>query len=697
MTSLQRLPLFSIGLLSAILLLVSIQLHSQTQNGARRTVDNADYSSLMLVVDRNGFAKVNLWLPAKLDDPSRLQRALMQAVNFPMKFDEPPKAVSAEQADESLEEIGAASWTFIKGRSEQSLSNQGMKSTTRITLQPLKDELRAAGMKRLLIGIMFEDPDAEVVLAGGTKVGPANGNLSLNYFNSEVNLEAPKTAAIEFSFGYSGADISRRCIPLAAFILFAALLTLWQRRSALKLQEQLVEMWGRYFHFWQLLMSLIWLVWIPICAWTRLNNVISFEIGRDRRLTVETLNIALYLLPPLFTLCLCHLLSKPVYDRVSGVEWSPRDVMKRAIATNAVSLLPLFIILIVLGMFTLGSRFTGVFLILAGVAWLLSLGLVNRVFRFSVYAVSAGEFRNRIFEMAHKAGVAVKQVYVLPESSSQLSNAFARSDNAVMITASLLKNLSKREVDAIMAHEIGHLKEKHPQIRGHITLGAIIVTNLVASSLSSVINLPRSAAVIFSFAMLASMLILHFVSRSNERHADAIAIGLTADPESFISGLSRLSRLNLMPLNSGSWGQSLETHPRTMNRLQDIARVHGVSEQRFHELLHDPAAEDRYSTAGVESGKAFSTDFKKKRTTRVALAMMALLWFFPALLTLLLARMNLQGLAQWMVYFAGAIITFLLYLIEKNFVTALGFRRPAHALRKKLAQQGFVDAARQGA
>src|SRR5947208_15440097 len=123
-------------------------------------------------------------------------------------------------------------------------------------------------------------------------------------------------------------------------------------------------------------------------------------------------------------------------------------------------------------LFSVCSFCVVVFLMLAGVACLLSLGLVNRVFRFSVYAVSAGEFRNRIFEMAHKAGVAVKQVYVLPESSSQLSNAFARSDNAVMITASLLKNLSKREVDAIMAHEIGHLKEKHPQIRGHITLGA---------------------------------------------------------------------------------------------------------------------------------------------------------------------------------------------------------------------------------
>jgi Zn-dependent protease with chaperone function len=48
----------------------------------------------------------------------------------------------------------------------------------------------------------------------------------------------------------------------------------------------------------------------------------------------------------------------------------------------------------------------------------------------------------------------------VPEAKAQMSNAFARSDRAVMITASLLKHLSKREVDGIIAHEIGHLKEK---------------------------------------------------------------------------------------------------------------------------------------------------------------------------------------------------------------------------------------------
>ena len=700
MTPRQQLRRVSLSLLTAILLLAAVQSRSQTAAPAGKAPGKDDVSSVMLIVDRDGFARVHLWLTAKLDDPTKMRQALTQSLNFPVTFEEKAENVSEDDDAASLDDVaGGTPWTFVRGRSARSLFSRGTKSTTRMDFQPLMGQLRSVGIKRLSIGLMFEDPDAEVALAGGAQAGPTTGLLSRNFYHAEINLDAPTTSGIEFSFGYSLTDILRRSVPLFVFILLTSILTLWMRRSALRKQKDTAEMWGHYFHFWQLLTSLIWLIWIPICASTGLSEVVSFVVGHDRTVMVRIFNISIYLLPPLFVLCLCHVLSKPVYDRVRGVEWLPRDVMRRAIATNAISLLPLFIILIVIGMHNGGSRFTGLFLIGAGAVWLLSLGFVNRLFRASVQAVSSGELRDRIFELAHKAGVPVKQIYVLPDSTSQLSNALASSSNAVMITASLLKHLSKREVDSIMAHELGHLKEKHPQVRGYITLGAIFVTNIVAWAMSSLINLPRSGPVIFSLALLTSILIMHFVSRSNERHADAIAISLTGDPESFISGLAKLCRLNLMPLNSGSWGQSLESHPRSLKRLQDIARTHGISEQRFQELLDAPfTAEGGYSTLNAEDapGRAFSSDYKRKRLSQVVLAMLAMLLLLPVAVSLLLAQMPLQGWSKWAAYAGGAVITFGLYLIEKNFVTTRGYRRPAQAVRHKLEQQGFGDAGREG-
>jgi STE24 endopeptidase len=704
MLSRQILRAYSVALVTTTLLLASAHSQSQSHDAALKTSHKPAYSSLMLVVERNGFARVTVWLPARLDDPIKFRQAIRQSVSFPIKFDdssaESSKQISDDDELESLEEVtGSREWTFINGSSDQSLSNQGMKSTTQLTLKPLEEELRSAGINRLSIGIMFEDQNVEVALTGGTRLPTATAGRPLNYFQTEVDLNKPTTAVIRFSYGYTPADVARRLIPLATFFALAALLTLWVRRSALRMQEQPAEMWGRYFQFWQLMMSLIWLVWIPICAWTGLSEVISFGVGRDRKLAVQILNFTLYILPPLVVLCISQLLSKPIYDRMRGLEWSPRDFIKKAIATNAVSLLPLFIVVMLIDMLNAGSRFTGLVLIGAGVGWLLSLSLINRLFSSSVLAVTAGELRNRIFELAHKAGVKVKQVYLLPKSSSQPANAFARSDNSVMITASLLKHLGKREVDAIMAHEIGHLREKHPQMRTYITIGAIVVTNLVGSSISTVANLPRSLPVVFSFSMLVSILILHFLSRGQERHADAIAIGLTADPESFISGMAKLCRLNLMPLNSGSWGESMESHPRTRNRLQEIAQVHGISEPRFQELLDAPlTTESNYSFLNADkvAGKAFSSDIKKTISTRRALIVLAMLVLLPVGVSLLIAQMQLSVLARCTAYASGVVVTLALCFILKNFLASRGFGRSAQALRNKLEQEGFADAARRG-
>jgi Zn-dependent protease with chaperone function len=709
MNTRRRLRLSSLSVLAIGLLLAAPSSGSQATNTSRSTQRRPDTlrstrpkngATLMLMVDRNGFAQVTLWLTTKLDDPGRVRQALQQSLTFPITFDERANPAAQDDFQKSLDDMTAdVSWTFVKGRSDRSLSNQGMKSTTRMTFAPLINELHSVGIKRLSIGIVFEDPDAEVTLTGGTRVGTGNSELSLNYYRAEIDLDTPKLEAIEFSYGYNAPDIWRRTLPLLAFVLFPPLLTLWIRRSVLKYRDQPEEMWGRYFRFWALLLSFIWLIWMPICAWSGLSEVVMSVVGRDRRMLVQVFNIGIYLLPPLLSLCLCHLLSKPVYDRVTGMDWSARDVMRRAMVTTAVGLLPLFVIVIVIGMFNLSSRFTGMFLIVAVVGWLLSLTLINRVFKSSFHAVSEGAFRNRVFELAHKAGVAVKQIYLLPESTSQLSNAFASSDNSVMITVSLLKHLSKREVDAIMAHEIGHLKEKHPQMRGHITLGAIMVTTIVASSISSLISMPRSGPALFSFALLASMLILHFVSRSNERHADAIGISLTGDPEAFISGLAKLSRLNLMPLKGGGWGESLETHPRTMNRLQDIARLHGISPPRFEELLAAAdLTESHYSAIaddGVQ-GKIFSTDFKKKYTARRALLLLASILLPPLLFAFLLPRLPLPGAVLAITYAGGLIVTLGFYQIVRNLVSNLGQRSLEQRLRARLKQQGFAAAARDG-
>ena len=345
--------------------------------------------------------------------------------------------------------------------------------------------------------------------------------------------------------------------------------------SVLKQQDRPAEMWARYFRFLFRLMNVVWLAWLPISSLSNLGEIIATLVGRNYRLLGEISNLTYYFVPPLLVVYLCHFLSFRVYARVRAVDWSAREVVSRAMLANSLSIIPFFFLILAVNSFASGTSYAGVFLVLAIACWFIWGQLASKAFNRSMYAVTSGELRDRVFELAGRAGVKLNQIYVLPEAKAQRSNAFARGDNAVMLTGSLLKHLSKREVDGIMAHEIGHLKEKHPQRNSWIMITVIVVTNIVGMVVAAFIPFELSTPVILSLSLVAAILVLHFLSRSNERHADTIAISLTGDPEAFISGLAKLDQLNLMSVHSGGWGESLENasaHPATVAGLSETSR-----------------------------------------------------------------------------------------------------------------------------
>jgi Zn-dependent protease with chaperone function len=82
-------------------------------------------------------------------------------------------------------------------------------------------------------------------------------------------------------------------------------------------------------------------------------------------------------------------------------------------------------------------------------------------------ALSSGDLRDRAFGMAERLGVKLQQVYLIPSGKGQIANAFARTNNTISFTDFLLKRMSQREVDYVMAHELTHLKLKHPAKLGY--------------------------------------------------------------------------------------------------------------------------------------------------------------------------------------------------------------------------------------
>jgi Zn-dependent protease with chaperone function len=664
--------------------------HSRESDYTRSLRETA---MLSLQIARGGLARAVLTMPGKLDDQSPVHQALSQSFSFPLTI-VPPRKNPYEEDDDDEADSPKLDWTLIEAENNSAFTQQLMNQTAQMHVAHLAEELKSRGIKNLRITVLFLDRMPNVRVSGAEK----KGFLAFNYYEADISTENPGAAVIELSWGYTRSDVWKQWPPIAGFILVPMLLTIWMGRRVLKIKDRPAEMWGRYFRYLARVMNSLWLVWLPIYAWVNLNELIPAAFGPNHNSLSRVVAIAVWIGVPLPVMWLCHLLSGQVYRNVRGAEWSPADVVRRMLLGATIGFLPLFFVILIVSNWKAGSRYTGSLIILAAASTTFLARLLRKSLRSSQYSVTRGELRDRIFELARRAGVKLKQIYVLPEGSAQLSNAFARSDNAVILTGSLLRHLSKREVDAIMGHEIGHLKERHPHRKGIITLVTLVVANFIAGALSSMIDMHRWMPAMFSFVIAGSTVFLHFLSRGKERHADAIGINLTGDPEAFISGLAKISRLNLMPMHEGG-AVEFGTHPKTLGRLQDIARMHGISPERFQALLAGLLGEEEHypdNQVNESRAKIFSTEFKQKQSSRVGLVIMGAVLLSPVLTALLLARLPLHGAVQFAAYLGGAVATFLLYQVLRNLIMSWGFGSIERRLREKIGQLGFPQAAREG-
>lgn len=487
-------------------------------------------------------------------------------------------------------------------------------------------------------------------------------------------------------------------ISLLLFLLLPALATLLSaRRSSARAEE----LWGKHLRFVNRLLNVVWVVWLPIYFFSNVGETIQFLFGGDLislGSLGQVVKLAFYFIPPIIAMFLCHVASGRVYERVPSVDWSPRQVMRRAVIANAVSLIPMFLVLLGLSTFASSPRQAALYVVIGYVGFILLSQNMGRLLGSRLHALTSGDLRDRIFDLAHRAGVKLQQVYVLPETSAQLSNAFARSDNSVMITNSLIKNLSRREVDAIMAHEIGHLQAKHPQTAGTFMTIAFVIANVVGIFIYKITYSTVATPIIFAGAIGVAHLLTFFRSRRNERQADAIGVSLTFDPEAFISGLAKLSHLNLMPLHSGGWGESLDSHPGTMGRFQEIAKAHGISESRLQELVTNAEPPpDKYLPIDDEiDATVFSTEFKNKYRVRLALVVLFILLLSPVPFAVGLARDGVSTLGMLALAVEGLIWSFLISILLRNRIAFWGYQSFCRRLKMKLDKRGLGEAARYG-
>src|SRR5580700_5800236 len=195
------------------------------------------------------------------------------------------------------------------------------------------------------------------------------------------------------------------------------------------------------------------------------------------------------------------------------------------------------------------------------------------------------DLRRRLVLLSERAGTRVRGVYRwrLSEKSKKANAALTGlgATRRIILADTLLDNYTADEIEAVLAHELGHHVHRHILksifVQAGITLFGFWLANNVLSyaverrnmfeTMSDFANLPLLILVstVLSLLLLPA---LNAFSRYNERQADRYAFQSIASVQPFISSMNKLADQNLAEKTPSRWVEwLLHSHPAIGKRV----------------------------------------------------------------------------------------------------------------------------------
>ena len=242
-----------------------------------------------------------------------------------------------------------------------------------------------------------------------------------------------------------------------------------------------------------------------------------------------------------------------------------------------------------------------------------------------VDAAQAPELYAMVQRLSRNAGLPMPRVYIIPQDTP---NAFATGRNpehaVVAVTQGLMQLMGPTEIEGVLAHELGHIKNRD------ILIGTIAAT--MAGAVMMLASMARWSAifgggrssdeegglggigliVMSLLAPIGAMIIQMAISRSREYVADATGAAIAGRPDGLAAALEKLGayskRLPMQanpstahmfivnPLSGRSFQSLFSTHPPIEER---VARLRGTTPSST-----PPPPPGRESTS-IDSGRAF--------------------------------------------------------------------------------------------
>ncbi|OCC25103.1 protease HtpX [Croceicoccus estronivorus] len=212
-----------------------------------------------------------------------------------------------------------------------------------------------------------------------------------------------------------------------------------------------------------------------------------------------------------------------------------------------------------------------------------------------VDAATAPDFYGLVAQLARNAGLPMPKVYIV---DTQAPNAFATGRDpehaAVAATTGLLQMLSRDEVAAVMAHELGHVRNRDTLVMTMVATIAGAVSMIANFGLFFGGNRGNGGAAAGILAVLiapfAAMIVQMAISRTREYGADRAGAEICGNPAALASALAKISgaaqripnpvternpaaaQLYIVPVGLS---ELFSTHPKTEKRIAALQAMQG--------------------------------------------------------------------------------------------------------------------------
>jgi Zn-dependent protease with chaperone function len=708
-----------LGLMSALVLAAAVGVcRAQDDDVDGDAGDRKTAASLSLTFDNHGGAKVRLSLDQTPSDWQPIQAALAQSLHCPAQAFAHPSAsmrstrglelMKPEQRARYEKFLNDADQRQLQGTCQQALSASGWTVGGMLPLETLGEALAQSGEQLLFVTVQhpessFEEKSSEGLQSNRITIRRDHAAVLTYCYPLGTTTSVPP---LHLAYGYRNSDLVRQSAAAAGFLLLPLVLILWMRRAAIKdAAEDPAAAWFSYFKTLQWCVNGTMLLWMVARTSFRqgVEDIVAFRLaaGGWQSSVAHTLVV---IVPPWIVYLLCLFVSYKVFVEFRGKQWTRGEFMLERSLEVGAQFFPLMLFCCALDFIRTAPQLVMVLMLAAYISRMVCLRAKIRVSGVAPEALTTGELRDRVFEMAKLATVKIKQVFVLSAGRMQVANAYATGAQTVMFTDYLLQRLSKREVDAIAGHELSHLRYGHPKKLGFTMLGVILFPSIVrgtwllftgwvggllmtvtGGNSDALMAWYRWSPKLVAWSQLDLLLIVagfgvfYLMARRFERIADEGSVKLAGDAEAMITALLKVSRLNLTPIQWGKVTGSMLTHPTTLKRVEHLAKVGNVPEERVQQLLAHHAQEEQARRVGLTFTQASSPTLSAiskdehyavpssaksvvstmtaiRRATNNQWLLIGANVLPPAMVAWIIQRLNLQGQASWVAYVAGALL-----------------------------------------